>query len=94
MSRKAKTTPSRTASTVAPAAPTQPRQPVENSVLAASPQTAPTRRTVSADERRELIAERAYDKARQRGFRNGTPQGDWLAAEAEVDALLRRDAEA
>lgn len=49
--------------------------------------TAP-RRTVSVEERRHMIAEAAYRKAYERQFRNGSPQQDWLDAEAEVDARL------
>jgi hypothetical protein len=44
---------------------------------------------VSADERRRLIAENAYLRAERRGFVPGHETEDWLAAEAEVDALLR-----
>ena len=44
--------------------------------------------TVSADERRRLIAEAAYFKAEARGFAAGGEVDDWIAAEAEIDALL------
>jgi len=40
--------------------------------------------------RREWIAEAAYYRAEPRGFRGGDPAADWLAAEAEIDALLRQ----
>jgi hypothetical protein len=36
-----------------------------------------------------MIAEAAYLRAQQRGFESGNEVEDWLAAEAEVDALLR-----
>ena len=62
---------------------------------ASATKTAPTtttpatpRRTVSVEERRHMIAEAAYRKAYERQFRNGSPQQDWLDAEAEVDARL------
>jgi hypothetical protein len=38
--------------------------------------------------RRVLIAEAAYYRALRRGFTDGDPLADWLAAEAEIDALL------
>jgi len=40
--------------------------------------------------RHELIAEAAYARAARREFRDGDPVSDWLAAEAEVDAMLAR----
>ena len=39
--------------------------------------------------RRELIAEAAYLRALGRGFRGGSAVEDWLAAEAEINAMLR-----
>ena len=45
--------------------------------------------TVNEDERRAMIAEAAYLRAEQRGFSAGGEKEDWLAAEAEVDALLK-----
>jgi hypothetical protein len=50
---------------------------------------APPRAEVSPDERRRLIAERAYLRAERRGFTPGFETEDWLAAEVEVDALLK-----
>jgi len=44
--------------------------------------------TVSADERRELIATAAYLRAESRGFAAGHEDEDWIAAEIEVDARL------
>jgi hypothetical protein len=43
---------------------------------------------VSADVRRQMIAEAAYLRSEQRGFAPGFEAEDWLLAEAEVDALL------
>jgi hypothetical protein len=40
------------------------------------------------DERRRLIAEAAYYRALRRGFTNGSPESDWLEAEAEIVSLL------
>jgi len=43
---------------------------------------------VSEDVRRGMIAKAAYLRAERRGFAPGGEAEDWLAAEAEVDALL------
>jgi hypothetical protein len=45
-------------------------------------------RQVTADDRRQMIAEAAYLRAEKRGFAPGGEVEDWLAAETEVDALL------
>src|SRR5579863_9810561 len=45
--------------------------------------------TVSAETRRAMIAQAAYLRAERRGFTAGGEEEDWMAAEAEVDALLR-----
>jgi hypothetical protein len=46
---------------------------------------------ISQEARRGMIAEAAYLRAERRGFTGGPEQEreDWLAAETEVDALLR-----
>jgi hypothetical protein len=52
--------------------------------------TTPARRMqVTAETRRTMIAEGAYLRAERRGFAPGHETEDWLAAEIEVDALLR-----
>jgi DUF2934 family protein len=38
-----------------------------------------------------MIAKAAYLRAERRGFAPGGEDADWLAAEAEVDALLSAD---
>jgi Protein of unknown function (DUF2934) len=50
---------------------------------------ASTHITVSEDARRAMIAQAAYLRAERRGFAPGGELEDWMAAEAEVDALLR-----
>ncbi len=45
--------------------------------------------TVSEEARRAMIAQAAYLRAEARGFAPGGEIEDWLAAETEVDALLR-----
>ncbi len=44
---------------------------------------------VTPQTRHAMIAERAYLRAERRGFGPGRETEDWLAAEAEVDALLK-----
>jgi hypothetical protein len=46
-------------------------------------------RAVSAAARRAMIAERAYLRAERRGFAPGREAEDWLAAEVEIDSLLK-----
>jgi hypothetical protein len=43
---------------------------------------------VDPQQRAALIARAAYFRALQRGFAPGNEMEDWLAAEAEVDAVL------
>ncbi len=38
----------------------------------------------------EMIAESAYFRSEKRGFVEGDPVEDWLAAEAEINALLKK----
>lgn len=49
-----------------------------------------TLRKVSAEERLRMIAEAAYFRAEKRGFDGGDCVNDWIAAESEVNAELRR----
>lgn len=39
--------------------------------------------------RRDMIEQLAYFKAQERGFAPGREVDDWLAAEREIDALIR-----
>jgi hypothetical protein len=64
--------------------PTPPRARSQRKSAAATP-----RSPLSEEARRELIAVGAYLRAERRGFSHGHAEEDWLAAEAEVDALLR-----
>jgi hypothetical protein len=48
-----------------------------------------TTRAVSAEARRAMIAERAYLRSERRGFAPGREAEDWLAAETEIDSLLK-----
>jgi hypothetical protein len=49
----------------------------------------PPRAKLTPEARRALIAEAAYLRAERRGFVPGQETEDWLAAEVEVDALLK-----
>ena len=62
--------------------PARPRKPI-------IPTLPPAQLTPEA--RHALIAETAYLRAERRGFTPGQETDDWLAAEAEVDALLRAE---
>ena len=44
--------------------------------------------SITAEQRRHMIAEAAYFRAQHRGFRGGDPDRDWMEAEVEIDALL------
>ena len=66
-----------------------PQQRTEAAKPAAPASTVPIRNSVSEDARRAMIAQAAYLRAERRGFAPGAELEDWMAAEAEVDALLR-----
>ena len=51
--------------------------------------TEPARLALTPEARRTMIAEGAYLRAERRGFAPGHETEDWLAAEAEVDVLLK-----
>jgi hypothetical protein len=88
--RKSSTTPSKSVASAATSA--QPPARRAKAVPAtAVPATAPTirRPAVPAADRREMIAVAAYHLAEARGFSGGSPEDDWLLAEAQIDALLR-----
>jgi len=66
----------------APAAPSAPRARARKAIAAA------VSAAVTPEARHAMIAEKAYLRAERRGFTPGREAEDWLAAEAEVDALL------
>ncbi|MGB5395834.1 MAG: DUF2934 domain-containing protein [Gammaproteobacteria bacterium] len=43
---------------------------------------------ISAEQRRQMIAEAAYYLAEKRGFQGGSPVDDWLKAEHQIDKIL------
>lgn len=55
-------------------------------LLQGLPSAAPAARNA---DRERMIAEAAYYRAERRGFAPGAEVDDWLAAEAEIEALLR-----
>ena len=40
--------------------------------------------------REQMISDAAYSLAKQRRFESGDPIIDWMATEAEIDAVLRK----
>lgn len=78
-----------------PAAPAATPAPARAPAKSAAPRARKTAKkttspvAVSEDVRRAMIAEAAYLRAERRGFSPGGEAEDWLAAEAEVDALLK-----
>lgn len=56
---------------------------------AAKPAPAVSKSTVIPEERYKMIAAAAYLRAERRGFANGHALDDWIAAEAEIDAMLK-----
>ena len=92
MATRRTTGPARNADTTPPgvekAATPRPRTAPAKSPAAAPGSAAPGI-TVSPQARRAMIEQAAYLRAERRGFTPGNETEDWLAAEAEVDALLR-----
>jgi hypothetical protein len=74
---------------VAPTAPARARAKAPTPRVRKTAAKAPARVTISEDVRRGMIAEGAYLRAERRGFAPGHEEEDWLAAEAEVEALLK-----
>ena len=72
-------------STDAPAKPAAP----PTKTRARQPSLPPARMALTPEARRAMIAQSAYLRAERRGFAPGHETQDWLAAEEEVDALLK-----
>jgi hypothetical protein len=51
-------------------------------------QTSDSATSFTADERSRMVETAAYYRAERRGFIAGHETDDWLAAEAEIDALI------
>jgi hypothetical protein len=69
-------------------APGKPASPAARTAARKSAPSAP-RMALTREGRQALIAEKAYLRAERRGFTPGHETEDWLAAEVEVDALLK-----
>lgn len=80
------------ATPVKKAAPKKAAPAVKKSAPKASPKKVEAKkvRTISEEERMQMIATAAYFKAEQRGFVGGNPDMDWADAEAEVNELLSK----
>jgi hypothetical protein len=64
-------------------------KPAARRTVTRNPAATAATRAVSAEARRAMIAERAYLRAERRGFAPGREAEDWLAAESEIDSLLK-----
>ncbi len=64
-------------------------KPAARRTVIKKPAATASARAVSAEARRAMIAERAYLRAERRGFVPGREAEDWLAAETEIDSLLK-----
>jgi hypothetical protein len=64
-------------------------KPAARRAVTKKPAATAATRAVSAEARRAMIAERAYLRAERRGFAPGREAEDWLAAEVEIDSLLK-----
>jgi hypothetical protein len=65
------------------------RRPTQAKEAAASQKPAAPVGVVTPEQRYRMICDAAYFRAERRGFVGGSALEDWLAAEAEIDALLR-----
>ena len=82
--------PTRTAEPPQPPAEKAPaRRPAPAATPAPGTAGASTRITFSEEARRAMIEQAAYLRCERRGLAPGGEVEDWLAAEAEVDALLK-----
>jgi hypothetical protein len=53
-----------------------------------------SRPAIAEDVWRHMVATAAYYRAQARGFQHGSPEQDWLAAEAELKQQLRKTGKA
>ena len=71
-----------------PTSPTVKKRAPRKTPIAIAVETAIPAPFTGPEQRAAMIAESAYYRAEKRGFDPGHETEDWLAAEAEVDALL------
>ncbi|MFA7386314.1 MAG: DUF2934 domain-containing protein [Thiohalobacteraceae bacterium] len=79
---------SKTSAAAKATSPAPAKNPTKAATAVRKPSNGKTPRELSAELRREMIAEAAYLRAERRGFSAGDPTEDWLEAEREVDLLL------
>ncbi len=79
------------AATPKPARPKQEKLTLEAAVTSKPRATkkAPVIKTVAPEERYQMIAAAAYFLAERHGFSRGRALDDWIAAEKEIDSMLK-----
>ena len=50
----------------------------------------PTAKVISSADRHKMIAEAAYFIAQRRGFSGGSSHNDWVAAEKQINEMLKK----
>lgn len=80
----------RSAKPAEPAGPLPRRQGVRSAPASAAAAFGDRSAVFSPAERLEMIAIAAYHRAERRSFSGGSPEQDWLEAEAEIDRSLDR----
>ncbi|MBT8126407.1 MAG: DUF2934 domain-containing protein [Gammaproteobacteria bacterium] len=74
--------------TVAKKAPVK-KAPVKKAAATKTAAPKPTKTTISADERRMMVAVHAYYKWQKAGFPTGDDFNHWLEAEREIEDMLK-----
>jgi hypothetical protein len=64
--------------------------PTKPAATAAAAPAKPAAKAVTPAERQAMIAEAAYFIAQKRGFGGGKESSDWIQAEQQVDAALKK----
>jgi hypothetical protein len=73
----------------APAADKKASAPKAAAAAKSAPKKPAKKSAVTPEDRYRMIATAAYFLAERRGFAGGYEMGDWIAAEAEIDAKLK-----
>ncbi len=74
----------------AAASPEKKTAPTKKAAMRTKTTTSKSNKSITAEERWQMISEAAYFLAEKRGFSGGNPCDDWTRAESQVDALLRQ----
>lgn len=64
------------------------KKPAAKKTSAKAPAKGNGQTAITPEQRYRMICDAAYYRAERRGFVGGNPYEDWVAAEAEIDALL------